>query len=73
MDAATTARMSDPDRPPGSDAQAGASAGPLLRMHVRLALELAQRRRREDRFHYLLEVRPRPTFRPSITAGKEPR
>lgn len=44
------------------------------RLSERGLAHLAQRRRGEDDFDYLLEVRPRPAFRLSITThGKDPR
>ena len=48
-------------------------AGYAWRLSGRGLARLAQRRRGEDEFDHLLEVRPRPTFRHSITTGKEPR
>lgn len=48
-------------------------AGCAWRLSERGLAHLAQRRRGEDEFDYILEVRPRPAFRLSIAHGKEPR
>ena len=48
-------------------------AGYAWRLSERGLAHLAQRRRGEDEFDYILEARPRPAFRVAINQGREPR